>query len=348
MVKRIFIKHLKGLMLSALLISSSALADDSVSTVDLWTDSFNVDFSSCVTLEVKGFCEWIKCTWLGCKFKTTTVIQHYTPDVIVSVYDEIGESPYGDSDMFTEIVSYLLGRDTNGGEKTPNRHNETRREASVISRHVDVYGSSAAWGLINLLSQMPMGLSCEPGSTILQPYLVTSSNPYFWYTPYIDTAMNLTEYLKARYVTERREGDQGFIIPTDPLWGYIFPRIGSLVATDHYRASAVFAARAMDIVMNGNSFGLYTDSLDGKKGQYYIPSNSFEEWSEDEGKFQMLIPKRESVCHILGDENQKKKGETDGYSDKRSENGDYAWHYWRRYKCCQKPKGYSFLFKVEW
>ncbi len=334
---------IKSTLFALLLIGSApSIAEDEFNTLDLFTDSFDADFESCVDLQVKGACEWIRCTLFGCDFDTTTIIEHYTPDVVVSVYDDLGNSPYSDSDMFTGVISSLLGRNSNGGAKAAKN-----RPSNVVSRHADIYGSAAALGLINLLEQLPLGLACEPGSTPLKPYFVSSSNPLLWYTGLIDSLMNLDQRLSTRHVVERQDGVQGSFITTAPFWGNVFPRTGMVVQQDEYRASTVFAVRAVDILMNGNSFGLYRTELDGSEGRYYEPSDKFEEWSSHEGRFQMLYPTYENTCHIMADVAEK-SNTLDGWEDKRSTDGDYAWHYWRRYKCCKRPSGYTLLFKVEW
>ncbi|WP_338854170.1 TraU family protein (plasmid) [Alteromonas macleodii] len=332
-------------MLIGLLTAASSLpsyAADKFNSIDLLADSFSVDFNSCVDLKVKGACEWWKCSLFGCSFKTTTIIEHYTPDVVISVYDDLGNSPFEGTDLFTRITSALLGRNSNGGANA-----SVDRPTNVISRHVDVYGSPASLGLINLLNTLPLGLACEPGSDVLKPYFISSFNPYIWYTGFVDSLVNMEQRLQVRKVTEREDGERGSAFDLNPFWGGIFPRSGAVVSQDHFRASAVFAARAIDIVINGNSVGHFRQDLDGRKGSYYLPSAKFEEWDSYEGRFQMLYPEKESKCHILGDRNIRKNN-LDGWSDRRSKDGDYAWHYWRRYKCCPRPRGYSLLFKVEW
>ncbi len=325
-----------------LALSSSQVSASGISSLELLESSVDADFDSCIEFEVKGACEWIKCSLFGCSFDTTTIVQHYTPDVVVSVYDVIGNSPYSETDFLTRPISSLMGSESAGGE-----HGFGNKPSHVVARHVDIYGSYASIGLTSVLSNLPLGLSCQPGSFPLEPYFVSSFNPFVWYTGFIDSLMNMDQLLSNREVNERADGDQGSLISFAPSWGNIFPRTGMVVSQDHYRASAVFAARAMDILLNGNNYGHYKVSLEGRKDDYYMPSEKFEEWSSYEGRFQMVYPKYEDTCHILGDKSIKTAG-LDGWGDRRSSNGDYAWQYWRRYKCCKKPGGYSMLFKVEW
>lgn len=303
------------------------------------------DFNSCTDLEFQGTCFWLVCKTFWCDVEASPWIKHYTPDVVVSTYDQKGASPFKESNLFTKLLSSLLGSRANGGEMQ-SQHNNTRQKSKVTYRLADVYGSPAAWTLNSWLSEFYV--ACEPGSMVLQPYFVSSSNPLFWYSGMVESITNLDEILIGnKYIGERRDGQNPEIIKTKPFWGHLYPRVGVVQGYDHYRSSAVIAARAMDSVISGR-YDIVNTSLDGKKGSYYEPANKFETHTSTYGKFQMLSPYKESGCHILGDESYKDNSNVDGFSNRRSVNGDYAWHYWRRYKCCKKPSGGKFLYKVTW
>jgi integrating conjugative element protein (TIGR03756 family) len=321
-----------------------AKADD-LNLFEIAQHALKSDFSSCTDLEFQGACFWLVCKTFWCDVETSPWIKHYTPDVVVTTYDQKGASPFKESNTFTKLLSSLLGSKANGGEMQ-SEHSNTRQQSNVTYRLADVYGSPAAWTLNSWLSEYYV--ACEPGSTILQPYFVSSSNPLFWYSGAVDSVVNIDEIVVGnKYIGERRDGARPELIKTKPFWGHLYPRVGVVQGHDHYRASSVIAARAVDSVISGR-YDIYNTSLDGRKGSYYEPANQFETHTSTYGKFQMLSPKKESGCHILGDENFKLKSESDGFSDRRSVNGDYAWHYWRRYKCCKKPSGGSFLYKVTW
>lgn len=359
-VKQILEKRFKRLIRTALVIAASLLYVSSSAYAALddfeipsFSKNLSLDtiieagssegFLNCTDTIVVGACFWIKCTFVACSFNTSVMIKHYIPDVIVQVYDKPGDAPFSLSDPGTKLISSLLGSGTTGSDVT------SVKRTNVVARHSDVIGSPAAFVVAELLSQVPLGLSCDPGSTAMQPYFVSSSNPWFWYTGLFDTIYNATNLLDGRFVGERVSGvDTGMFGSLGAAtWGQLYPRTGMVSGTDHYRASAVIAQRTMDQVYDP-LFGIYSQELDGRKGSYYIPSTKMSDSDDSEGYWQMLYPKQESTCHIFGDVTEVDGLGLDGYASKRSSNGDYAWHYWRRYKCCQRPSGHSFLYKIEW
>ncbi|WP_258313270.1 TIGR03756 family integrating conjugative element protein [Alteromonas sp. KUL42] len=337
------LKHLIKSTPIALVIGASALISPPV-RADVSFDDFikagSTDTLSCAAFELKGTCFWMKCDLSGCSVKTTAVIEHYTPDVFVSIYDS--ESPEPISGGFSDFATGWISNTTGTEHAQKGDHS---RVANTY-RLADVYGSPSSQLLINLLESLPLGLACEPGSTPFKPYFISRSNPWFWNTGLVDGLLNFTG--RNRFIGEREDGQFNAGYDTT-RWGFLYPRAGVVLNHDHFKASSVIAQRSMDIVFNG-AFGLYRASLDGPEGQYYLPEMEIEEWSSDKGKWQMLYPNYESECHIFGDKTVKEPTETDieGWSDYRSEDGDYVWHYWRKYECCKRPDGYFFLWKVKW
>ncbi|KZN63397.1 TraU family protein [Pseudoalteromonas luteoviolacea] len=346
-MKQIFKKRwlLLGIAVSTAALTSTDARSD-LDLVDISRHALESDFSSCTDFTLKGTCFWLVCKPF-CKVKPTPYIKHYSPDVVVSTYDSQGNSPFKGTNAITKVISLALGKGANGGEKSPKRKKGSKQDNSIIYRLADVYGSPAAWTLNSWLSNMYV--ACEPGSTILQPYFVSSSNPVFWYSGLVDSVVNFDEIIKGdKYLAERRDGDNPeYVLKTQPFWGHVYPRVGALQGQDHYRANAVIAARAIDSVIEGR-YDIFNTQLDGKQGSYYLPSEQFETHTTEHGKFQMLYPIKESGCHILGDSTLRENTTLDGFSKRRSSNGDYAWHYWRKYICCNRPSGGKFLYKVTW
>lgn len=341
--------YLKRLLLFVIVLSTfKASADEkegSLNLAEIAVHALSSDFNSCTELRFQGVCTWLVCKTFWCKVEPSPWISHYSPDTVVSVYNQQGESLFEGTNTFTEAISSVFGALANGGEKQT-RNKKSRQSSDLTFRLADVYGSPAAWTLNYWLSEFYV--ACEPRSTILQPYFVSSSNPFFWYSGLVDSVLNFDEILLGnKYIGERNNGDTPEFIKTKPFWGHVYPRVGVLQGHDHYRASAVIAARAMDSVLSGR-YDLFNTSLDGAKGSYYEPTDEFETHTTEYGKWQMLSPKKESGCHVLGDIDFKKEGEMDGFSDRRSDSGDYLLHYWGRIKCCKKPSGGKLLMKVVW
>jgi integrating conjugative element protein (TIGR03756 family) len=347
MAKQISIKHFR-LSLLAGLITASLFSPTGVTagvTLDDILKSGTTDALSCAAFKVRGFCVWIKCTLVYCTTTSNAYIEHYTPDAIVTVYDQIGRSPESTSGQITKAMSGVFGA-TSGAQQERRPDNSNQRSANHY-RIADVYGSPAAYALTELLGQLEMASACETTVTPYMPYFVSSTNPLFWNSGLADSLLNPIDSATGhfRYIGERQDGQR----VASTRWGWLYPRVGVVTNHDHYKASATIAQRAMDIVFNG-TFGIYNQNLGDEEKPWYKPTNKIDEWSTDEGKWQMLYPRYQSTCHVMGDVNLKNisGADSEGWSDFRSTDGDYAWHYWRRYECCKQPSGYSFLFKVRW
>lgn len=346
-MKRTLIKHSKLSLLAGLLAVSlcSAPAVKAGVSLDDILKSGTTDSLSCAAFRVRGFCVWIKCTIVYCTTTSNAYIEHYTPDAIVTVYDQIGRSPEEVSGKITKSMSGIFG--TTSGAQQERRQDDHNQRVANHYRIADVYGSPAAYALTELLGQFEFASACETTITPYMPYFVSSTNPIFWNSGLVDNLLNPIDSITNhhRYIGERKDGQK----MADTRWGWLYPRVGVVTNHDHFKASATVAQRAMDIVFNG-TFGIYNQNLGDEQKKWYVPTNKIDEWSTAEGKWQMLYPKYESKCHVLGDVSLKNKSESDleGWSDRRSSDGDYAWHYWRRYECCKRPSGYSFLFKVRW
>lgn len=181
------------------------------------------------------------------------------------------------------------------------------------------------------------------------PYFVSTLDYFSWKYPYAEFLKAGTWVPGLREVGNRDDGGNERYLFTG-RFGSVYPRIGALIQNDAYKASAVFAQRAADIVTDPSAFHLrkYLGDKNSKDG--YEPPGQIKEWSSKDGKWQMLYPKMESQCHIFGEPSTRKDSSLgpilDGYSHRRSKSGDYAWQLWRPYECCKKM-GQKFLFAIE-
>jgi len=49
---------------------------------------------SCMRWMPIGMCFWLRCSWSGCRVRTSIKIGHYNPDLVVSSYNELGGNPW--------------------------------------------------------------------------------------------------------------------------------------------------------------------------------------------------------------------------------------------------------------
>jgi hypothetical protein len=43
-----------------------------------------------------GVCFWLRCSGTGCSVRTSLKVGHYNPDLVVSVYNELGGNPWAE------------------------------------------------------------------------------------------------------------------------------------------------------------------------------------------------------------------------------------------------------------
>jgi hypothetical protein len=51
---------------------------------------------ACMRWMPVGVCFWLRCSWTGCRVRTSLKVGHYNPDLVVSVYNELGGNPWAE------------------------------------------------------------------------------------------------------------------------------------------------------------------------------------------------------------------------------------------------------------
>ncbi|PKG68630.1 TIGR03756 family integrating conjugative element protein [Pseudoalteromonas sp. GutCa3] len=336
--------------------SSYVKAGGGINSAEIIGESLSL---SCVAWQPTGVCFWLKCRPFppSCSVEESIKVRHYNPDAIVQVYQTPGEVPWSEMSFVSDLVDFdqtgatpANANQISGGSRNNNSKKKKNRKqnSKIISRHVDVIGSPGLLVMSEMFGSTDYG--CESGVTPYVPYYVTMLDYYSWKFPYSEFLNPATYIPGMREVGEREDGQNENFLFTG-RFGNLFPRIGSLMQNDSYKASAVFAQRAADIVTDESALHIYNylGDRNGKDG--YWPPKQVEEWRSKESKWQMLYPKKDSSCHIFGESSTRKSaGDArslafDGYEHRRSDDGNYAWQLWRPYECCEK-KGQVFLYSV--
>lgn len=339
------------IILSGILCGERARAD--VGSADIIAESMSF---SCVAWKPTGVCFWLKCRVFppSCSIETSLKVRHYNPDAIVQVYQTPGDVPWGEMSFVSKITSFDQTGSTpanadriTGNNRSKNKGSDLRKQSSkIISRHVDVIGSPGLFPISEGFGSTEYG--CESGVQPFMPYFVSTLDYYSWKYPYTEYLELATFVPGMREVGEREDGDNPKFLFSG-RFGNVYPRVGSLMQNDTYKASAVFAQRAADIVTDSSSFHIYQFLGEQKSKDGWWPPGQVKEWTSREGKWQMLYPKKESDCHIFGESStrgDKGNGRYDGYQERRSNDGNYAWQLWRPYSCCEK-KGQLFLYSID-
>lgn len=281
-----------------------------VNTASIIASSLSPD---CLEYRVAGICYWLYCTPFGCSVRTSVKIRHYIPDAVVSSYANTGENPWA------EVRTLSLPNTTAqaGGDGTTNHDGENN-----LSRfkNADVIGHPG--GEIFSRFASASGYTCAGAGTAVMPYLLSTLDTIAW-------RYNVPEmvYPEAQIPGMREVGARS----TANLWGNVYPRGGFVHQSDDYKAAAVIAQRAGDIVTRRSQIHVYQPLLANARDGYW-PAGELVEGDAKTGKWQELTPTLSSSCAVF----------PHGNAQVQAQQGDYAWALWRPYACCQR-RGQVFL-----
>lgn len=285
--------------------------------LDTATITGSVLSPDCITYRVRGICYWLFCTITGCSLETSVKVEHYVPDAVVSSYSNTGENPW------VEVQAMSLPNNTaqGGGDGTTNEDHENNL---AKFKNADVIGHPGATIFSQFVSQW--GYSCAGAGTAFMPYLLSTLDTVAW-------RYNIPEalYPEALVPGMREIGTRAGL----NLWGNVYPRGGFLHHVDDYKAAAVVAQRAGDIVTRRGQVHVYQPLLASSSDGYW-PAGALLESDAATGKWQELTPTLKNTCAVFP------------HSETRvqAQQGDYAWALWRPYSCCER-RGQIFLGSVD-
>ncbi len=298
-----------------LIATASAFALD---TATIMSSTFSLD---CLEYRVVGICFWLQCTFTGCDVETSVQVRHYVPDAVVSSYSNTGQNPWLDVAFMSPPNSTAQA----GGDGTTNQSHENNL---ARFKNADVIGHPAGILFNRFASQL--GYVCPGAGTPFTPYLLSPFDTLAW-------RYNLPEmfYPEALIPGLREIGSRAAL----NVWGNVYPRGGFLHQTDDYKAAAVVAQRAGDIVTRQGQLHVYQPLLalqlpGGQDG--YWPAGALIEGDASTGKWQELTPTLSPSCAVFPHSNPRVQ----------ALDGGYAWALWRPYSCCER-RGQVFLGHVQ-
>lgn len=264
----------------------------------------------CLQYRVVGICYWLLCTPFGCTVKTSVKVKHNLPELVVSTYNTPGNNPWREMAFVGSAVSGAEG----GGDTNPRiTHSRTK----IRFKNADATGHPGDAAFFRFLSAY--GYSCSSDVIPFQPYFISTLD-------LLAQRSGIPEMLYPEALTPGlREVGQ-----TGDLWGNVYPRAGALGQTHDYKAAAVIAQRAADIVTRTGQLHIYLPLAPSSRPGYWPPAPVQEGKSGNHG-WQMLVPQMSRTCHIFPD-----RSTTDTYADRLAADGNYAWALWRPYACCQR------------
>jgi integrating conjugative element protein (TIGR03756 family) len=301
-------RRLRSVIASSLLgLAAPVLALDSATLV---TSALSPD---CLEYRVVGICYWLYCSLGGCRVRTSVKVRHYVPDAVVSSYSNTGENPW------IEVRPMGLPHPAalSGGDGVTSQDHENNlakfKNADVIGHPAGIAFSAFASGF---------GYICNGAGTPFLPYLLSTLDTVAW-------RYNLPEsvYPESLIPGLREVGTRTGL----NLWGHVYPRGGFLHQSDDYKAAAVVAQRAGDVVTRRGQLHVYQPLLANTKDGYW-PAGELMESDASTGKWQELTPTLSKTCAVFPHDDTKVQ----------ARHGDYAWALWRPYSCCER-KGQVFL-----
>ncbi len=283
-------------------------------------------------------CYWLRCSWNGCRVRSSLKIGHYNPDLVVAVYNELGANPWVEARTILGPIQRaaangLLGSLFSLPAGSAGNRTEGRRlgHTNLIFREADAIGHP-----LDTLSDLvaDADLLCPSQASTLVPYFQSALDAVSW----------RSEIPEAIYPASLIPGLRE--ISRSPLqtWGSVHPRTGWVTQTDEAKAAAVIAQRATDIVTRTAQPHVYVP-LQGASGSGRWPPGPLLEVDRTTGVWQRLHPDPESSCDVFGtDDLTSPAGWGAGKID---DGGDYVWNLWRPYECCRR-RGQWFLYDIEW
>lgn len=271
---------------------------------------------SCLNYKLpKGVCVW---ALPNGGTKMTPVLDHYLPDLVVTIYRNNDENPWIESRILldkinAQIQEHFLPHVGSGNHSFVDSH-----EQQVIFKEADVVGNPGLLMLGNRGNLILLNSAAKP----MQPYFQSMLDSYLWrgFMP----AASVEEAASLALGIAHHVGE-GL---TD--WGGVYPHEGTVMGNDDAKASMVIAQRAADLLSHSVLFGHIFLPLSNVCGQH-CKASSIQENSK-ETLFQMVYPIEQDECAVLGSDAS--------YNSKMlNEDGAYVWIVWRHYEGCPDAEG---------
>lgn len=292
-------------------------ATTSATALNTLTISKSALSPQCTDYRVVGLCYWLFCTPFGCTVLTSVKVRHYIPEAVVSSYANTGQNPWNE----VALMSVPNPTAQAGGDGTTNHDSENNL---AKFKNADVIGHPGAALYSKYISKF--GYTCPGASTPMVPYLLSTLDTVAW-------RYNLPEslYPEALVPGLRDIGSRASL----NLWGNLYPRGGFLHQADDYKAAAVIAQRAGNVITKRGQIHVYQPMLASPYPGYW-PAGELVESDIKTGKWQELLPRMTNTCAVF----------PNNTPTMQANRGDYIWALWRPYSCCQR-RGQVLLYSID-
>lgn len=329
---------IKNTAIAILLLAQSVVALGAPSVIPttitsqeiIATTSTAMENPLCLEWCFTGICVWLACAGPICETETSPRYKHYNPDLVVTVYDELGHDPWVEMNEwyasiqleaantimgFLTPIPIIAGGSSTEGEAAGDLNDMSRRfkEASAYGHPMSALG--------DYLSDYAL---CPSEADAYYPYFLSGVDSAEW-------RFGVGEMLYVPWLLPgvRTVGIGGFF----QQWGHVFPRIGFVTQKDDPKAGAIAAQRVGNIVTGSLGFHL-ANQFNGNGYSWTVLSGELIENIPLTGKWQMLKPIPDPICYVFG-ENDVLSPVPWSFGRSTDDNG-YAYTLWRRYECCRQ------------
>jgi len=295
------------------LISLVGTAHASINSATIIKDTLQA-LPNCLHYQIPThFCFWLD-EW-G-EINTTPILDHYLPDLVVSVFNQADENPWFEMNKTIDVVGATAQKNivqsiahvpVSGGSHSADHLSEQ----DIIFKEAEVIGNPA---LLLIPSHGLLGSTVTPW----RPYFQSLADSLLWRG--LPPAA-LPEETAAIALNFKHHLGSGLI-----NWGGIYPHEGKVIADHDGKAAMMIAMRATDLLTNSNVFAHVAKKISLSCGENCHASDIQE--NSKETYFQMIYPIVENNCSVPGSK-----------SPVINQQGSYVWIVWRHYQGCANGDG---------
>jgi integrating conjugative element protein (TIGR03756 family) len=263
--------------------------------------------------------------------RVTPYASHYIPDLVVSVFPQIGKNAFDEAntmiDQPLEVIGQAQMEQISGVRGGFGTSGSGKRDMLNHFFEVDVVGNPAA----TVFSGMA-GIGTLPAATTpYVPYYSSLLDMYLWHS----ATLEITLHPQALVPFMDNEGSA--LAP----WGSLYPRYGKVTQTSRYKAAAMVALRSTHLATRQNQSHVYTTApkICGEVCNVVRDPTIND---NDSVKFQMVYPEVNTTFDPddFGKDDSMDFG-LQPYGQDMTIKGDnaYVWLAWRKYEGCVPAAG---------
>lgn len=309
---------------TSFIVTASLYADTAIHTSNIIQDTLKGS-PNCLHYKVIGTCFWLRCGIKGCHVETTLKVQHYLPDLVVTVFTRANNNPWHFAKTVIDPEAYQVGKlqikkidgmNLGFGDE----HDNSMRDLNDRFHEVDIIGNPALPIFKKLLKFLPS--TARP----FKPYYSSLLDAQNW------RFLGVERYYPASQIPTM--DDIGTPILND--WGNLYPRTGFVNQPNAVKAAAVDALRAADIITLKVQPHLYFH-LSNHCGTHCHAAKI--KINSNLTQFQMVYPNVENQCVIFGKNDLPSSIAMKGQDR-------YVWILWRFYHGCLPDAGAKYLSDI--